>query len=120
MTSKIKVTPSSGNVFADLGLPNPEEHRAKASLAIAIAEKLADRGLTQAEAGRVLGLTQPGVSNLIRGKLDRFTLDRLMRYMRKLDYDVTITFSPKPKNQEKAILRIGSNDAAVPASDSRR
>jgi predicted XRE-type DNA-binding protein len=106
MNNNTKVTASSGNVFADLGLPNPEEHRVKATLALSIAEKIEERGLTQAEAAKVLGLSQPGISNLVRGKLEKYTIDRLMRYMRKLDYDVTISFKPKPKARENAIIRV--------------
>jgi len=106
MSAKTKVTRSSGNVFADLGLPNPEEHRAKSTLALTIAERIEDRGMTQAEAARVLGLTQPGVSNLVRGKLEKFTLDRLMRLLRKLDYDVKISLRPKPKSRKEATLSV--------------
>ena len=100
------VIPSSGNVFADLGLPNPEEHLAKATISIAIADLIESRGLSQVEAGKILGLSQPNISNLVRGKLDKFTIDRLMRYMRKLDYDVTISFKPKPKSREQATLSV--------------
>ena len=96
MSTDTKVTSSSGNVFADLNLPNPEERLVKATIALSIGELIEKRGLTQAEAGAVLGLPQSSVSNLVRGKLEKFTLDRLLRYMRKLDYDVTISFKPKP------------------------
>ena len=106
MTMKTKVTPSSGNVFADLRLPNPDEHRVKATIALSIAEMIDNRGLTQEEAAEVLGLSQPNISNLVRGKIEKFTIDRLMRYMRKLDYDVTISFKPKPKNRRKATLLV--------------
>ena len=106
MSTEIKVTPSSGNVFADLGLPNPEEHLVKATIALAIGELIEQRGLTQAEAGAILGLPQSSVSNLVRGKLDKFTIDRLLRYMRKLDYDVTISFTPKPKSRDEATIHV--------------
>ena len=101
-----QVEHSSGNVFADLGLPNPEEHLVKATIALAIAKTIRERKLTQEQAGTILGLAQPKVSNLIRGELDKFTIDRLMRYMRKLDYDVTISFSPKPKSREAALIHV--------------
>ena len=104
MSEDMHVERSSGNVFADLGLPNPEEHLVKASIALAIARTIRERGLTQAQAGAILGLAQPKVSNLVRGDLDKFTIDRLMRYMRKLDYDVTIRF--EPKSRQHATIRV--------------
>ena len=85
MSTDIKVTTSSGNVFADLNLPYPEERLAKATIALSIGELIEKRSLTQEEAGTILGLPQPSVSNLVRGKLEKFTIDRLLRYMRKLD-----------------------------------
>ena len=85
MSTDIKVTPSSGNVFADLNLPYPEERLTKATIALSIGELIEKRSLTQEEAGTILGLPQPSVSNLVRGKLEKFTIDRLLRYMRKLD-----------------------------------
>lgn len=85
MSTDIKVTTSSGNVFADLNLPHPEERLAKATIALSIGDLIEKRGLTQAEAGAILGLPQSSVSNLVRGKLEKFTIDRLLRYMRKLD-----------------------------------
>jgi predicted XRE-type DNA-binding protein len=106
MSKDIQVERSSGNVFADLGLPNPEEHLVKATIALAIARTIRERGLTQEQAGEILGLAQPKVSALIRGHLDKFTIDRLMRYMCKLDYDVTISFRPKPKSREAAAIHV--------------
>lgn len=102
----IQVEHSSGNVFADLGLPNPEEYRVKAALALAIARTIRERGLTQEEAGDILGLAQPKVSDLMRGLLDKFTIDRLLRYLRTLDYDVTISLQPKPKSRAQAVIHV--------------
>jgi predicted XRE-type DNA-binding protein len=109
----MQVERSSGNVFADLGLPNPEEHLVKATIALAIARTIRERGLTQEQAGKILDLAQPKISNLVRGELEKFTIDRLMRYMRKLDYDVTISFTPKPKSREEAVIHV--EGVAVPA-----
>lgn len=106
MSTEMKVTSSSGNVFADLGLPNPEEQLVKATIALTIHELIEKRGLTQTEAGKILGLSQSSVSNLVRGKLEKFTMDRLLRYMRKLDYDVTISFKEKPKSREEATIHV--------------
>lgn len=113
MDEDIKIEHSSGNVFADLGLPNPEEHLVKATIALAIAKTIRERKLTQEQAGKILGLAQPKVSNLIRGELDKFTIDRLMRYMRKLDYDVTISFTPKPKSRDAAVIHVADASSLV-------
>ena len=110
---QIQVERSSGNVFADLGLPHPEEHLAKATIALAIARTIRERGLTQEQAGEVLGLSQPKVSDLVRGHLDKFTLDRLLRYLCKLDYDVTIRLQPKPKSRGEAVIHVESAAVAV-------
>ncbi len=74
--------PSSGNVFADLGLENADELLVKADLAHAINEEIRARGLTQADAGRVGGLTQPQVSKIARMKLDDFSQERLQAVLR--------------------------------------
>lgn len=101
-----QVTMSSGNVFADLGLNNPEEHLVKATIAISIGKLIKERGLTQEQAAEILDLPQPHISNIVRGKLEKVSIDRLLRYMRRLDYDVTISLSPKPRSREEATFHI--------------
>lgn len=96
MSEEIEHFVSSGNVFADLGVDEPEEALAKADLAYRISEIIADRQWTQERAAEALGVDQPKVSALVRGRLDGFSIDRLTRFLNKLDYDVTITVSPKP------------------------
>lgn len=81
----------SGNVFADIGLRNPEEALAKAQLAEAISETIGRRRLTQQEAAEILQVDQPKVSKIVNGRLDGFTQDRLIRYLRLLGDDVSIT-----------------------------
>lgn len=83
--------PGSGNVFSDIGLPNPEEALAKAKLAEAISETIERRRLTQLRAAHILGVDQPKVSRIVNGRLDGFTQDRLIRYLRLLGDDVEIT-----------------------------
>jgi predicted XRE-type DNA-binding protein len=90
----VDYTESSGNVFADLGLADPIEALAKAELARAISLAIAKRHLTQAEAAAVLGIDQPKVSALTRGRLDGFSIDRLLRFLLALDHDVQITIRP--------------------------
>ena len=88
---KIEVTTSSGNVFADLGFADPAEALAKSDLAILIYEIIKKRKLTQKKAAEILGIDQPKVSNIICGRLSGFTLDRLIKYLVILGYDIEIT-----------------------------
>ena len=93
---------SSGNIFADLGLPNPEEALAKAELANKIAVLIADRRLTQAKAAKLLGIDQPKVSMLLRGRLTGFSLERLMRFLLLLGQDIKITVQASRQGRSKA------------------
>ncbi|MBI1738259.1 MAG: XRE family transcriptional regulator [Acidobacteria bacterium] len=90
MRSKSGYTVSSGNVFADLGFPNAEEMLAKAELAHKITAIIQRRGLTQARAAALLGVDQPKVSALKRGRLSGFSLERLVRFLILLGRDVQI------------------------------
>jgi predicted XRE-type DNA-binding protein len=90
-----EVEASSGNVFADLGVPDADEALAKAELARRICAILAGRKLTQAKAAAVLGIDQPKVSALVRGKLDGFSTDRLFRFLNALGQDVEIVVRPR-------------------------
>ena len=90
-----EVEESSGNIFADLGFPNPERELLKAHLTLRIYGIIKKRGLTQAQAGRVLGIKQPHVSTLMSGRSGNFSLERLMEFLAALDQDVQITVRPK-------------------------
>ncbi len=85
------VVRGSGNVFADLGLEQPEEILAKAQIVEAIGDILQDRGLTQQEAAKAVGLTQPQISRLTRGDTREFSYERLLRVLVALGQDVEIT-----------------------------
>ena len=88
----------SGNVFADLQIPNAEQYLAKAELAAQILKTVQGRGLTQAATGKLLGINQPKVSALLHGRLDGFSSDRLLRFLNALGCDVRITISrPHPR-----------------------
>jgi predicted XRE-type DNA-binding protein len=89
-----KITKSSGNVYADLGLKNPEEHALKAQLVLRIAGVLEEQGLTQTAAARRLGITQPDVSKMLRGHFRQFSVERLMRFLVALGQDVEIVVRP--------------------------
>jgi predicted XRE-type DNA-binding protein len=95
--SKSRVTEGSGNVFADLGFPNPEREQIKAHLTLQIYRLIKERGLTQTQAGEILGIKQPHVSVLMRGQSGTFSVERLMEFLTALGQDVRITVGPKRK-----------------------
>ncbi len=97
---------SSGNVFRDLGVSHPEEALAKAELAARIAEIVERRKLTQAAAAGVLGVDQPKVSALMRGRLTGFSTDRLLRFLLALGSDVEIVVREKPKGRAKGRVTV--------------
>ena len=103
---RIKVTPSSGNVFADLGFLEPEEELAKAQLAIHIERAIARRRLTQAKAATLMGIDQPKVSALIDGRLGNFSSERLMKLLTRLGQDVDIMISTKPHRRRQGRIRV--------------
>ncbi len=86
----IEIEVSSGNVFADLGFDNAREMLVKSRMAHVIAFKIEQQKLTQAQAAEILGIDQPKVSHLVRGKLDTFSIARLMRYVTLFGTDVDI------------------------------
>ena len=90
----LKVEKSSGNVFADLGLPHPEQELLKAQLTLRIYRLIKARGLTQAQAGDILGIKQPHVSALMRNRSGTFSAERLMDFLAALGQDVEITVRP--------------------------
>lgn len=96
------VTPSSGNVFADLGLPDAEEMYTKSLLSIVIARTIRDRGLTQAQAAELLGTTQPKVSELVRGRLSGLSVERLFRFLNALGMKVRIQVSEAAPEEKPA------------------
>ena len=100
-TSKRKaprgVTESSGNVFADLGLPNPDQELMKAELTLQIYRIVKDRGMTQVEAAKMLGIKQPHVSLLMRNRAGSFSLGRLMEFLTALGQDVEVAVRPARK-----------------------
>jgi predicted XRE-type DNA-binding protein len=75
---RTRITKGSGNIFADLGLPNPEQELLKAQLTLQIYRIIKDRGLTQAQAGEILGIKQPHVSALMRNRSGSFSVGRLI------------------------------------------
>jgi predicted XRE-type DNA-binding protein len=90
----IEVLQGSGNVYADLGLPDAEKHKVRADLAIQIIKAMRRLSLTQQDAARRMGLTQPKVSDLMRGNFTNLSERKLMGCLNRLGYDVEITVKP--------------------------
>jgi predicted XRE-type DNA-binding protein len=106
MTKKIEVEEGSGNIFADIGLPNPEERLAKADLAIRITEAIRARRLTQTRAARILEIDQPKISRLLRGQLSGFSTERLMHFLTLLGRDVEIVIKRTPRSRRQGHVRV--------------
>lgn len=106
MSKKLEYEIGSGNVFADLGLPDAEELKAKAELMIEIRRIVEERGLTQAEAAEIMDIDQPKVSALVNGKMDGFSMERLYRFLKALGRDVEIIVGPKSEGRKEARLSV--------------
>jgi predicted XRE-type DNA-binding protein len=103
---EIPVLASSGNLFADLGRPDAEEALARVRLAQQIAEIIERKALSQADAAVLMGLDQPKVSALVRGRLSGFSTDRLLRCLMLLGQDVEIVVRDKPSDHPKAHISV--------------
>ena len=96
----------SGNVFADIGLPNAEEHLIKAQLVYKISRIMKDRRLTQVAAAKIFGVKQPDVSKMLRGDFRQFSVERLLNFLVALGHDVEIVVRPHRRKREAAQLRV--------------
>jgi predicted XRE-type DNA-binding protein len=96
---KSQITPSSGNVFVDLGFDSEEAAHleVRSTLMFAIHKLIRDRGLTQAKAALLLGVTQPRISDLVRGRIDLFGIDSLVDMLARAGVKVAVKCSPMPQ-----------------------
>lgn len=99
--SDAEVTHGSGNVFADLGLENPEDELLRAELLWHLRQEIGGRGLTQAEAAALLGVDQPGISRIMSGRFERFSIGRLLRFLIAAGRDVQIVLPASKKAKRK-------------------
>ena len=102
----LEVHDSSGNVFLDMEMRDAEERLAKAELARLIKIALKERGLTQVQAAALLEVQQPDISDLTRGKLARFSMDRLERFLNALDMEIRIQVGPRPNRKKQAGITV--------------
>lgn len=103
MAKKPRITQGSGNIFADLGLDLPQEHYVKAHLVMLIAKMIESQKLTQGQAATKIGLRQPDVSKLLRGRFDGFSLERLLYFVRALGSNIEIKVKPTKTRHEGRI-----------------
>ena len=109
---KIEVTQASDNIFADLGVPDPENHLLKARLVTRIDRIVRKRKLTQVQTAELLGLSQPDVSRLLRGDFREYSMERILRLLMALGRDVDIVIR-KPKSRRPGKLSLlGAKEAA--------
>lgn len=100
MARQAKIEPGSGNIFADLGLPDAKAHLLKAQIVSEIYRLAAVRKLTQAQAGVRMGISQPEVSRLFNGHFREYSVDRLMAFLTAFDRDVEIVVRPHAKTRK--------------------
>lgn len=110
------VTRGTANVFADLGCPDATERQAKLRLAYALNQALDARKVSQADAAKVLGVTQPKVSALRHYKLAGFSVERLMSLLTALDQDVEIVIRPKPRSRKAGRISVVAAHWSVPSA----
>ena len=109
--SDTSVERGSGNIFADFGFPDADAHLVKAELVSRVDDIVRDRGLTQTEAARLMGLSQPDVSRLLRGDFREYSLERLFRLLNALGRDIDIVIR-QPRSADGARLRIAAAETA--------
>jgi predicted XRE-type DNA-binding protein len=106
MIGEAKIRRGGTNVFADLGLPDAENHLVKAQLVSCMMDIMKARRLTQTETAKIIGIAQPDVSNLVRGRFRGCSIDRLMSFLVALDQNIEITVRNKSKNQAEGRMSV--------------
>ena len=101
MTEKtqIEFEQGSGNIFADLGFEDADEHFTRAQIGFYVFKIIEERGLKQKETAKLLGISQPDVSHLMNGHFYRFTTDKLMDFLKRLEQKITIQISPHKEGE---------------------
>lgn len=103
----------SGNIFADLELPDAEEHLLKAQIVVVLHRLIKARKLTQIAAAKLLGIGQPDLSHILRGQLRGWSVERLMRMLTVFDHDVIITVRPHGKDGERGDITFNALTASA-------
>ena len=101
MSDKINIEfeEGSGNIFADLNIEDAEELLSRAQIGFHVFKLIENRKLKQIETAKLLGIAQPDVSHLMNGRFNRFTTDKLLDFLKRLEYKVTITITPHKQGE---------------------
>lgn len=105
---KIEFEEGSGNVFADLGLDDADELYARAQIGFGVFKILESKNLKQREIAELLGIPQPEVSHLMNGRFSRFTTDKLLDFLKRLDRKVTIKIGPHKRGEPYQVIGFAS------------
>jgi predicted XRE-type DNA-binding protein len=105
MARKSRIEEGSGNIFADLGLPDAETHFLKAQIVSEIYRLTKERKLTQDQAGKRMGISQPEVSRMFRGNFREYSVDRLMEFLTTFERDVEIVVKPHKRGSRQGRIR---------------
>jgi predicted XRE-type DNA-binding protein len=105
MKRKAHITAGSGNIFADLHLPDAETHFLKAQIVSEIYRLTKERKLTQIQAGRRMGVSQPEVSRMFKGHFREYSVERLMEFLTLFDRDIDIVVKPHKKPGKSGRIR---------------
>lgn len=108
MKNKIEFERSTGNVFADLEVENPQEHQARGMIGFHVIELLEEKDMKQREIGDLLGLKQAEVSHLLNGHFHRFSIEKLMDFLKRLNQKVTIQISPHREGEPYQNIAFGA------------
>lgn len=103
---EIEYEVGSGNIFADLGIKNPEEALLKARVAGEIHRIIESRNLTQAEAAKIVGIAQPKMNDVLRGRLSGYSMERLLRMVNALGHDVEVKISRRRHVHTPGVFKI--------------
>lgn len=116
MSDQPQIVASSGNVFEDIGVAESDAVLAKTDLALAISTIISDHGWTQEDAAAALGIDQPKVSALMRGRLSGFSFERLMRFLNRLNYDVNVIVKESQTDNPRTSVQLdgGAPQASTP------
>lgn len=113
MKSELVVKGDSPNIFAELGLPNADEHFLKGQLVAMISQDIRQQRLNQKAAAALIGVAQPDISRLLRGHFEGFSLERLLNFLVALGHSVRIDVEPANENDARARLYLAKARTVV-------